>query len=402
MNKSFLAILLASSFTGLIQAETVDIPVPKAAVVAAFNTALGGTKLHLDNYGSKQGTSWLSQSSYIILPDGSKKKFNISEQTTKVTNRRFWRHYINDFNTKNINVIANGNKLEMTAYFESQGEEIKGKCIKAKLISNKKVECKLKMERDIHLNNSQIMISLKPIAYNGSISFSNASATFKTDLKIPNKICQVFNGLCGKIENFIKFKIRSSVENTVKNELNKPGIKKAVANKVKSLLKNKIDPKWKVIKISSNSNKYIVRVQRPDTIDKNTVSISSFKALKKNANIKCPGNIDFNATIKTKTKVSGKFWLEFENGKKSNTHNWNMSGKGSQTSKVSRSWNAKNFKANSGWTRMALTWKDKKGKKYSKKSSKATFKRTCKKASGGKKLNPKSSTAPTMGIGLQK
>lgn len=381
MEKLLIPALLATTLAMPVQAETVNIPVPKAAVVSAFNTALGGVKLHIDNYGSKQGTSWLKQGSYVILPDGSKKKFNIPEQKTKVTKKRSWKHYINDFDSKEMNVVANGSKLEMTAHFESQGEEIKGKCIKTK-ISGKKVECKLNMERDIHLNNSSIKVSLKPVAYNGSISFSNASAKFKTDLKIPNKICNVFSGLCGKIENFIKSKITSAIQNTVKNALNKSSVKKAVAKKVSGLLKGKIDPKWKVIKVSSKGSNYIVKVQRPDTIDKNTVTVKSFVVLKKTASIQCPGNVAFNASIKTDTKVKGKFWLEYENGKKSNIHDWKMSKQGSKTSKVSRVWKAKDFKAHNGWTRMVIKWKGTDGKAYSKKSNKATFKRTCLKTSG--------------------
>lgn len=373
------ALLLATACN--VNAETVNIPVPKAVVVGAFNTALSGVKVHVDNYGSKQGTSWLSQQSYILLPDGSKKKFNIPEQTTDVTKRRKWRHYINDFNSKEIQVAANGSQLEMTVHFESQGEEIKGKCIKTKL-SGKKKECTLNMERDIHLNNSSIEVSLKPAAYNGSIAFSNVGAKFKTDLHIPNKLCQLFSGLCGKIESFIKSKIKNAIESNIKTQLNKSAVKKAVADKVKNALKGTIDPEWKVIDVASSGSNYVIKVQRPDTIDKNTVSINQFKAVKNVETMSCPGNVSFNASITAKTKVAGTVWLEHENGKKSKVINWNMPKKGSNTSTLTREWDQKDFKQHNGWSRMVLKWKGTDGKYVTKKSSKATFKRSCQKASG--------------------
>jgi hypothetical protein len=195
------ALLLTFSSVPLLasaaRAKTVDIPVPKAAVATAFNAALSSTKIHLDSFGSKHGTSWHKDSSYVQLPNGAKKAFPISEYTFDITKYRKLRYYVDDVNTSSIQVAINGSQIEVTAQFESQGEEIKAKCIRRRL--GKWNECSLDMERDIHRNNSILSMSLTPVAYNGSISYANPKVDFKTDLSIPNKLCQAFSGICSKI-----------------------------------------------------------------------------------------------------------------------------------------------------------------------------------------------------------
>lgn len=100
-------------------AETVNIPVPKAAVATAFNAALNSTKIHLDNFGSKNGTSWLKDQSYILLPMGSKKSFPIPDYTFEITPWRKLKYYVNDMNTNSMQVTFNGNRLHADAHFES-------------------------------------------------------------------------------------------------------------------------------------------------------------------------------------------------------------------------------------------------------------------------------------------
>jgi hypothetical protein len=262
------ALLLTFSSVPLLasaaRAKTVDIPVPKAAVATAFNAALSSTKIHLDSFGSKHGTSWHKDSSYVQLPNGAKKAFPISEYTFDITKYRKLRYYVDDVNTSSIQVAINGSQIEVTAQFESQGEEIKAKCIRRRL--GKWNECSLDMERDIHLNNSILSMSLTPVAYKGSISYANPKVDFKTDLSIPNKLCQAFSGICSKIEGKIKKELTQTIEDRLTDGLNSPEVRAKVAEAVKKApsISNHIDPKGKITKIVSQGNNFVVTVDLPN------------------------------------------------------------------------------------------------------------------------------------------
>lgn len=245
-------------------AKTVNIPVPKAAVAAAFNVALSSTKIHLDNFGPKDGTSWHKDSSYVQLPNGAEKAFPISEFTFDITKYRKLRYYVDDVNTSSIQATINGSSIEATAQFESQGEEIKAKCIRRRL--GKWNECSLDMERDIHLNNSVLSMSLTPVAYNGSISYANPKVDFKTDLHIPNKLCQAFSGICSKIEGRIKGELTKTIEDRLTNGLNDQKVRDKVAEAVKKApsISKYIGPKAKITKITSQGNNFVVTVELPN------------------------------------------------------------------------------------------------------------------------------------------
>lgn len=243
------------------QAKTVEIPIPKAVVSTAFNTALSSTKIRLDNYGKKQGrTSWHQNSSYILLPNGAKKPFSIPEYPFKVTKNRQLKYYIDDMNTTSIKSTINGSRIKTTLNFESQGEEIKAKCIRRRL--KKWNECSLKMERDIHLNNSVLSMSLQPVAYNGSISYANPAVDFKTNLIISSKLCQTFKGLCKNIEGRIKNEVTSNIENKLASGLNNSKVRAKVASSVKNSLKGSLGKykNWKIVSIKSKGNSFVVKL----------------------------------------------------------------------------------------------------------------------------------------------
>ncbi|MBD1833311.1 hypothetical protein H6F61_11630 [Cyanobacteria bacterium FACHB-472] len=245
-------------------AKTVDIPVPKVAVATAFNVALSSTKIHLNSFGPKNGTSWHKNSSYVQLPGGSKKLFPVTEYTFDITNYRKLKYYVDDMNTSSIQATINNSSIEATAQFESQGEEIKAKCIRR--LFGKWNECSLDMERDIHLNNSILSMSLTPVAYNGSISYANPKVDFKTDLSIPNKLCQAFSAICSKIEGRIKGELTKTIEDQLTNALNNPQVKKKVAEAVKTApsISKYIEPKAKITKITSQGNNFVVTVELPN------------------------------------------------------------------------------------------------------------------------------------------
>jgi hypothetical protein len=251
--------LLASSAS----AETVNINVPKTAVAAAMNAAFSTMKVRLHNFGPKQGVSWLANDSYILLPGGSKMVFDIPEHSYKIAHNRYIKHYVNDKSTNGISVAVNSDHLVVTASFESHGEEIKGKCVRK--LAGKWGECTLKMERDIHLDNSRLTVAFMPVAHKGSISIGAPSVDFKTDLKIASKLCQAFSGICGRIENTIRNKLTNQIKATTSAHLKSSLVRDAIANAVRNStgIKKLIDPKWKVTKVASQGANYVVTVERP-------------------------------------------------------------------------------------------------------------------------------------------
>ncbi|MEM7553541.1 MAG: hypothetical protein AAF378_05490 [Cyanobacteria bacterium P01_A01_bin.84] len=250
-------------FNSPAHAKSIDVPIPKAVVATGFNAAFNSMKVRVDNYGKKQGTSWLQNSSYILLPNGVKKSFAIPEYTFNVTKTRKLKYYVDDFNTSSIKATVNGNRIQATAYFESQGEEVKAKCIRRRL--KKWGECKLKMERDIHLNNSRISTSLIPVAYKGSISYASPKVDFKTDVRIPNRLCKAFKGICKHIEGRINKELTNTIESNLSSGLSSTAVRSKVASTVRNSLNKTYLKKykgWKVVKIYSKGNNFVVRLSK--------------------------------------------------------------------------------------------------------------------------------------------
>ncbi len=374
--------------------ETKTITISKAAVAAAFNTALQGTQIRLDNYGgknpkkkkstNKHEVSWLFQESYVRLPGGQTYKFDIPEQSTKVGKlSRYLRHYVSDMNSQSIQVGAHGAALDLTLHFESQGREIKGKCIKK--IGKNWSPCKNKLDRDMQLDNAWVKVHLVPVAYKGGVSFKPVGAQsvdFKADLKVLTKLCSIANNLCKNIGNAIYNKIRSTVRQQIAQRLSSNSLRTAVATQVKSKL-SQIAPNWEVTKVASQGKNFLVTVTYPVPIDGKTVSIKSFKVKKAKQSMRCPGKVEFSATVHAKHRhgISGKVWLEYLTPSKgaSKKQNWSMGGKGagSATSTLTQTWQGKGNKYLPGKTRLVVQWKGSNGKSYTQKSKPVNFERRC-------------------------
>ncbi len=396
-------VVLSTVFTAtpvFATSATQTIAIPKAAVAAAFNTALQGTQIRLDNYRGKEPkkkkstnkneVSWLSQESYVRLPGGQTYYFDIPERSTKVGSlARYLRHYVSDMNSQSLQVGAHGSGLDFTLYFESQGREIKGKCIKR--IGKKWSPCENRLDRDMQLDNAWVRVHLTPVAYKGGISFkpvSSQQVDFKGDLKILSKWCSIAKNACQTIGNAIYKKLRDTVRQQIAQRLSSSALRAAVAGQVKSKI-NQIAPNWEVTKVTSQGNNFLVTVTYPVPIDGNTVSIKSFKVKKAKQAMQCPGKVEFSATIHAKHRhgLSGKAWLEYlapvkGAGKKLN---WSMNGKGSgsATSTITQLWQGKGSGYVTGKTRLVVQWKGSDGKTYVRKSKPVTFQRRCLPTAGG-------------------
>lgn len=361
-------------------AETVNIPVPKAALSTAFNAAFSSTKVRLHK-----------DESYIVLPNGQKKPINDIDNPVYVFDfpgiNRNLEYSLNDVNTHSIQATVVDNRIHADLHFENQGEEIKAKCVRK--LFGKWGECSLDLERDVHLDNTMLSLSLVPAAYDGSIAFTNPTVKFKTDVRISNKTCNTVlppvKQICEAIEGKIKGKMTPRVEKAVMNSFDNAGVKQKIADAVRNApgIRSLIDPKWKVTKVTSQGNNFIVTVERPDQIDGSSVKNLSLKPTQSQTTSSCPAKVKLDATIQMKHTIAGTGFLTYENGQKSNTFNWKAKQGETVTSTVTRTFEGKPGTTSNGSAVMEIQWKGSDGKTYKTTSNKATFAVKCTQSASG-------------------
>lgn len=373
MTTASLAMALSSmpTMSSVAHAETVNIPVPKAALVTAFNSAFSSTKVRLHK-----------AESYILLPNGQKRSID-TEDPVYVFDfpgiERRLEYSLNDMNSQSIQATINGARINVDLYFENQGEEVKAKCFRK--LFGRWGECSLDMERDVHLDNAILSLALSPAPYKGSIAFDDLSVTFKTDVKIANKTCNTVlppvKQICEAIEDKIKSKMTPKVEQRVTTSFNDE--KQTIADKVRNApgIRSLIDPSWKVTKISSQGSNFIITVERPDQIDGSSVQQLSLKPVQAQTTSACPAKVKLDATIQMKHTVAGTGFLTYENGQKSNMFNWNAKKGETVTSTVTRTFNGQPGMTHNGTAVMEIQWKGSDGKTYQKASNKANFSVKC-------------------------
>ena len=374
-------------------AET-TLSLPKTLVANVLNQSFSKTEVLIDNYGAKHGNSWLEQNSYIRLPDGETRHFNIAEQVTRITKWRQWKHYVDDLRSQSVSVTAQGQGLRFLITFESQGEEIKGKCLR-----NGK-ECKLKMERDIHVDNARLSVDIQPVPLNNSVGFLVGDVDFSASLKIPNKLCQAVKKICDKIEGKIYKELKSQLEKTVRNELMRDKLRKQVAANIRPQIQASLSPllklrfggyepkPWEIIAIRDNGSQYQVTIRHPEVIDAGSVRIKQFKVKVPKQVLSCPANVEYVASIETDAAISGSAWVEYLHpslGKlvrDPGNFKWSTQGKGTATSVIYSKWIAPKGVWKTSEARLALSWKGSNGQTHTLKSPLVTFQRKCSKTAG--------------------
>lgn len=377
-----LAMALSSipTFPSVIHAETVNISVPKAVLSTAFNAAFNSTKVRLHK-----------DESYIVLPNGQKKSIDAIDNPVYVYDfpgiNRNLEYSLNDVNTHSIQATVIENRIHADLHFENQGEEVKAKCVRK--LFGKWGECSLDMERDVHLDNTILSLSLVPAAYDGSIAFTSPTVKFKTDVRISNKTCNTVlppvKQICEAIEGKIKGKMTPRVEKAVMNSFDTNGVKQKIADAVRNApgIRSLIDPKWKVTKVTSQANNFIVTVERPDQIDGSSVRNLSLKPTQSQTTSSCPAKVKLDATIQMKHTIAGTGFLTYENGQKSNTFDWKAKKGETVTSTVTRTFEGKPGTTSNGSAVMEIQWKGSDGKTYKTTSNKATFSVKCTQSASG-------------------
>ena len=266
------AVTALLGYPTLAHAQTTNITIPKAAISTAFNAALAGTRVRVHNLGARNGASWLDDKSHVLLPDGRRTYFKVPEQSFRFrgTNRHL-KHYVNDLNSSSVKAFVDRGHLKLLVAFESQGEEVKGKCVRrgGPAWRRRWRTCSLQIERDLHLDNARAEVGLVPVAYNGSISYRVAHVKFHSDVRISNRLCRAAKGICGKIERWAKDRISSGVEDTIRKSLKAESTRKIVAEAVRKgagASRPLIGPNWHVTNVSSQGRNFVVTARRAGSV----------------------------------------------------------------------------------------------------------------------------------------
>jgi hypothetical protein len=365
------------------ETETAVLHLPKAALSTAFNLALSSTSIQLDNFGAKHGTSWHEDDSWVLLPGGSKFRFGIPENTFKVTKRRSLLSYVDKLHSSSMTAKVDGDRVVVEVAFESADEEIKTRCVRDPLIGKKR-ECSLKMERDAHLDNMFVAISVSPAAHDGSVSYADPDVEVAVDVRISNKLCQAFKRICDKIEDKIHNALVPRVEDAVREQLESGAVRDTVAAALRAPLAPYVDPAWRVTDVSSQGSEFLVTVERPVTIDGDTVAGLTLQTVSSPVIGPCPAKVKLRATVATLHAVSGTGFLTNSSGVRSPEFAWGT-GPGAQVTSSPVSLDVKGAPGTTvhGAATLTLRWTGSDGRTYSTTSNAAPFTVRCTFQAGG-------------------
>lgn len=238
-----------------------ELKLPVSIFTGLIKNKFNGLKIHLNNYGSRDGNSWYrGNSSYVKLPSSlGNKKYSFSIDPI---NKIPYRYYINDINLKSLKVSTSGNRFALKFAFEEDGTEIKGRCATNNYL--KKGLCIKGSDAsapDVHISKAVASVFLTPSIRNNSISFSTVATDFKANIRV-GKTCQRLGSLCTSI-----FDYKSYIKKEVRKSLKKIIDKNSIRNKIASSLRGellKVGIK-KIISVQIKGQLFIIRYSTPVT-----------------------------------------------------------------------------------------------------------------------------------------
>ena len=373
--------LCLAAVAGPTRGEVVEIPIPKAALVQALDSALDGSEILIDNFGSRDGSSWHDDTSYIRMPGQSKAEFSVPEYTYNLNRARKYRYYVDDLRLSGIEAAAAGSKIELTLRFESQGEEIKAKCLRWALFRWGWVECSFPMDRDIHLDDTRLLVGVTPVALEGSISYADPSVKFETDLRIVTGLCDLpgIDNLCDHIGDRIEGELTTRIQDEVRSKLAERQLRATLAAKIRDTLESVglLQPSWNVLSVTSSGANFIVSVERPDTVDGDSVRSLVLSPVEPHRTGSCPATVGFTATIETAEATQGQGYLRYENGLTSSKFRWSSGKEAKNTSTVHRDFDGSPGRTHQGWVEMVLEWTGTSGRTFTLTSNRAEVSVTC-------------------------
>ncbi|NGZ96718.1 MAG: hypothetical protein CV089_11450 [Nitrospira sp. WS110] len=258
LSRILLMIVTATALSSACWAETVEIN--KGAVAVGFNNALGVMEFHCNTYsGKRDGRSWFKPNDcYVRTPTGQKHMVPVPERIVKVNKRRSIAFNIDNWDSRNIKSVIDGDKVKVSMLMESPGT-IRGKCTRK---WRKLRECKIKIDRRVLLKNARLDMWLTPAAHEGSLSYRNARVDFDVDVSIPSKLCKIIRKRCGNWRSKVKSELEKHVTTQLERILSSERTKDKVAQAVKGQLGSRLQSGWNITKVSANTNNFVLHVTK--------------------------------------------------------------------------------------------------------------------------------------------
>ena len=283
---AILAVASVSAFTltaDPASAATRTFTVSKGAIESAVNGVLSRTKIHVDNLGARNGGSFLQQRSHVRLKVkghmDATYRFSVPEYSVTINKKggRYWRFYVSDFNSDRARAAIEdkrGGLIRFRVDFESRGSEIQGKCVTRRGVGKKRrwEECRIDVDRTAHINNAVVNASAKLVVRDGKLTFASPKASFRSSVKINNKLCKVLKKGCKALARFVEHKIEENVEANMARTMNKArGTVERAIRKVDSNLRRS---GVKVTKLEDLGDRYRITIKYPSRAPKRAGSIT--------------------------------------------------------------------------------------------------------------------------------
>lgn len=173
-----------------IPTEIKEVSIGKSLITAMVQSKLNGTKGKLNTYGPRNGDSWFKpRDSWIKFPNGIRTDTMFFDQLREVliSPRRY--NY-NDINLTNIQGRVNGQYLQMSVNWESNGPEFRGECVND-------VGCMFGSPT-VQLDNFSIKLDLRPFVSGGMLTYDHFDVQVGFNYNY-SADCGVLSALCTEI-----------------------------------------------------------------------------------------------------------------------------------------------------------------------------------------------------------
>ncbi len=198
--------------------------VPATLVSAAFNAAVQGTGLHLDNYGPMHGQSHQLDNGSWLRWGGSTYRFTLPEiqydldcglLCPDIGQARF---YVDNLDLSSIAVGWASPSFRTTLAFESAGREVKGWYTDA----TTGIESDSLMP-DVNIDNARLAVALTPTAEGGRLSYRVSSVGLTANIQATGA-CDLGWDVCNFFTSY-KARVKSEIENGVRAKLSDPSVR---------------------------------------------------------------------------------------------------------------------------------------------------------------------------------
>ncbi|MEZ5100970.1 MAG: hypothetical protein R3C15_14460 [Thermoleophilia bacterium] len=253
-------------------AATLELPLPKAFVADAVDEALGKLELRLDSYGEPHvvnGTlSWYADGGSVVRLLGEETRFSLPSLSLRILPTRLLRFYVDDLVVDEARVAMPGSTLDLTATFESAGDEVVVRCIKWTFRSSSrwKRECSpAPFGGSAQIDGATLTARLVPEARGGGIAYAPSPAVSFAARVDVGGVCSTGVGfLDRRCDGLFGGLLRRHVEGRVRELLGSDPVRDLVAVETRRLLAARgVDPAWQVVGLRVDGDEIVVGLERP-------------------------------------------------------------------------------------------------------------------------------------------